>query len=87
MKKLFFFSALIFSLATIGCSSSSTEQKQNDAVAPDTTKGASVMTHDSIKTDQASLAYICPCGGCPEVKEPKAGKCPKCGIDLVQEKK
>lgn len=35
----------------------------------------------------AAAVYICPCGGCPEVKESKPGKCPKCEMDLVEEKK
>ncbi|MEW6467415.1 MAG: heavy metal-binding domain-containing protein [Bacteroidota bacterium] len=40
------------------------------------------------KSDTADqLVYICPCGGCPEVKESQPGKCPKCEMDLVEEKK
>ena len=27
--------------------------------------------------------YICPCGGCPEIKMAEGGACPKCKMDLV----
>ena len=41
--------------------------------------------NDSIAT--AGITFICPCGGCPEVKESKAGNCPKCKMELVEKKK
>jgi hypothetical protein len=38
---------------------------------------------DSHDHQNASGKYICPCGGCPEVKLDKGGDCPKCGMELV----
>ena len=72
---------IIASLAVIGCGNDA-ENKNQEAMPPaDTSKGISVMAHDSTNKD---VAYVCPCGGCPEVKESKPGKCPKCDLELVQ---
>ena len=90
MKKLFLspvvIGSFVLSLFIFGCGSSE-EKKQNDAVAPDTSKGVSAMSHDSLSTDPGAVVYVCPCGGCPDVKESKPGKCPKCDMDLVENKK
>ena len=86
MRKLILSAAVIMTITLFSCGNSG-EKKQNDGVAPDTTKGRSVMAPDSMKKDQAALVYVCPCGGCPEVKESKPGKCPKCQLDLVEQKK
>ena len=88
MKKHFLFPvAIVISLTFFSCRNSK-EENQNDGVVPkDTSKGVSAMVHDSIHTNEASLVYICPCGGCPEVRESKPGNCPKCGIELAKEKK
>ena len=84
MHKLFLSLAVILSLCFCGCRSEE-EQKNQDSMPPrDTSKGESVMANDSLKD---AMVYVCPCGGCPEVKEPKPGKCPKCDLDLVKEKK
>ncbi|MBI3502015.1 MAG: hypothetical protein HY063_09490 [Bacteroidetes bacterium] len=83
MKNLFLSAAVIFSFTLFSCGTTE-EKKQNDAVKPDTSKGVSAMKNDSAKSE---LAYVCPCGGCPEVKEAKPGNCPKCGLELVKEKK
>jgi len=85
MKKVFLFSVLALSITLFGCGNSE-EKKQDDGNIPpaDTSKGVSAMTGDSL---HGATAYVCPCGGCPEVKESKAGKCPKCQMDLVEEKK
>lgn len=87
MKKLFLLSAIAISVTLFGCGNS-TEKKQDDGAVPaDTSKGVSAAAHDSLHTTEASLVYICPCGGCPEVKESKPGNCPKCDMELVVEKK
>ena len=88
MKKMFLFSTLALSMTMFSCGNSE-EKKQDDGNTPvaDTSKGVSAMSHDSLSNDPTSIVYICPCGGCPEVKESKEGKCPKCQMDLVQEKK
>ncbi|MBI4929799.1 MAG: hypothetical protein HY841_03480 [Bacteroidetes bacterium] len=87
MKTFFISVALIVSLLFYGCGNSG-EKKQDDGAVPhDTSNGVSAMLLDSLHTDQASLVYVCPCGGCPEVKESKQGNCPKCGLELVEEKK
>lgn len=72
MKRIFFGSLFVFAVALAACGGAE-EKKQMDSVAPDSSKG--------------ELAYICPCGRCPEVREKAAGKCPKCEMDLVEEKK
>lgn len=83
MKKSLLSAAIISSVYFSGCGNS--EEKKNEAMpAPDTSKGVSASVSDS---SHADLAYICPCGGCPEVKESKPGKCPKCDMELVAEKK
>lgn len=84
MKQLFFsvLCALFFVIASCGHSQ---EPKQKDSVSPDTGQ-ASVMATDSLGKEQAAV-YICPCGGCPEIRESHLGLCSKCGIDLVVEKK
>ena len=87
MKKLLLSVAVIASISLFGCGNSG-EKKQDDGAIPhDTTHGVSAQDTSSLKTDAAALAYVCPCGGCPDVKESKPGNCPKCGLDLVQEKK
>jgi Heavy metal binding domain len=88
MKKVFLFFALGLSLALFSCGNAD-EKKQDDGNVPpaDTSKGVSSMVHDSLSKDAAAVVYVCPCGGCPEVKESKAGKCPKCQLELVEEKK
>lgn len=84
MKKVLLLASVVLSITMFSCGSSQ-EHKHEDAMpVTDTSNGISAMAHDSLNTQ---LAYICPCGGCPEVKESKAGKCPKCEMDLVEEKK
>lgn len=84
MRKVFLFAAIVFSTTLFSCGSATKEQNQHDGVVADTSKGVSAMSHDTLS---GALVYICPCGGCPEIKESKAGKCTKCEMDLVQEKK
>ena len=84
MKKLLLHIAIITSLSFFGCGNSE-EKKQDDGAVPhDTSHGVSAMANDSL---HGELAYICPCGGCPEIRESKPGKCSKCEMDLVEEKK
>ena len=81
MKKFFLPLAIIASLSIMSCGNNS-EKKNQEAMPPaDTSKGVSVMAHDSSNKD---VAYVCPCGGCPEVRECKPGKCPKCDLVLVR---
>lgn len=91
MKKYFLFpvigGAVILSLIFSACGNSKEKKQDDGAVPKDTSKGISAMVPDTIKTADASLVYICPCGGCPEVRESKPGNCPKCGIELAVEKK
>ena len=90
MKKHFLFPVVIgavtLSFTFFGCGNSK-EKKQEDGVKPDTSKGVSAMVRDTLHKQESSLVYVCPCGGCPEVREAKAGNCPKCGLELVVEKK
>ena len=84
MKTLFISVALIVSLLFFRCGNSG-EKKQDDRAIPhDTSNGVSAMVHDTLPDE---IAYICPCGGCPEVKESNPGNCPKCEMELVEEKK
>ena len=76
---LFLASFFMFS----SCGNSETKKNEEAVPATDTSKGISVMKSDSLNSN---LAYVCPCGGCPEIKESKPGKCSKCGIELEQEK-
>lgn len=78
MKKLIFSMFLTASMLFAACGNSAKEEPKQEA--------APVLTSDSSGV-QAEAAWICPCGGCPEVREKAAGKCPKCEMDLVQEKK
>ena len=87
MKKSLFSIAVIASLFFWGCGNSEEKKQYDGAVPHDTSNGVSAMSNDSLHGEQASLMYICPCGGCPEVKESKPGKCPKCEMELVEEKK
>ena len=82
------FSAFSLSMIMFSCGNSE-EKKQDDGNTPvaDTSKGVSAMSHDSLSKDSSAVVYVCPCGGCPEVRESKQGKCPKCEMDLVVEKK
>ena len=86
MRKLFLLSALALSVAFTGCGNSG-EKKQDDGVAPDTSKGVSAMAHDSLSKDATAVVYVCPCGGCPEIRESKPGNCSKCQMELAVEKK
>ncbi len=83
MKKIYLSAAVIFSITLFSCGNGE-QKKQNDSVKPDTSKGVSAMKNDSTGNE---TAYVCPCGGCPEVKEKNPGNCPKCGLELVKEKK
>ena len=84
MKKYLKFLFVVFFISfAFACGNS--EEKKNEAMPPsDTSNGVSAMTHDSL---HGELAYICPCGGCPEIRESKPGKCSKCEMELVAEKK
>ena len=84
MKQTFLSFVIAASLFTFGCGNNSEKKNQEDMLPADTSKGVSVMAHDSSNKD---VAYVCPCGGCPEVKESNPGKCPKCDMELVQKKK
>ena len=89
MKKLFLFPVAvgitISSMAFYGCGNAAEKKQDDGGVAPvDTSKGVSAMAHDSLHG--GDIVYICPCGGCPEVKESQSGNCSKCGMELVQEK-
>ena len=87
MKKIFLSFAICASITLISCGNS-VEKKQDDGAIPhDTTHGVSAQDTSKMKMDNASLAYICPCGGCPEIKESKPGTCSKCGLELVEQKK
>ena len=79
--------AIALSLTILGCGNAKEKKQDDGAVPKDTSKGVSVMVADTLHKQEGSLVYICPCGGCPEVREAKAGNCPKCGIELVKEKK
>lgn len=87
MKKILLPVAFTASLFLFACGNSTEHKHEEVMPVADTSNGVSVMTTDSIHGDQASLTYICPCGGCPEVRESNPGKCPKCEMDLVKEKK
>ncbi|HEY4798579.1 MAG TPA: heavy metal-binding domain-containing protein [Bacteroidia bacterium] len=87
MKKYFVISVVGLSFVLFSCGGAGENKNQEVMPKPDTTKGVSASLHDALKKDQASLVYICPCGGCPEVRESKPGNCRKCGIELVEEKK
>jgi len=91
MKKYFLIpvvaGAVVMSLAFFGCGNSKEKKQDDGAVPKDTSKGVSAMVKDTLRKSEASLVYICPCGGCPEVRESKPGSCPKCGIELAVEKK
>ena len=83
MKNFFLPAVIASSLFLFGCGNA--EEKNQESMPPaDTSKGVSAMTHDSTGKE---LAYICPCGGCPEIRESKPGNCSKCEMELVQEKK
>jgi hypothetical protein len=84
MKKFF---AFLLSIVFFGCGGSENKTRDDGGLPVDTSKGVSVMTSDSLHKNNAELVYVCPCGGCPEVRESKPGNCPKCGIELVEEKK
>ena len=85
MKKVFLSIMFAAALAFAGCGNSE-EKKQDDGTVPhDTTHGVSVMNNSAGK--EGEIAYVCPCGGCPDVRESKPGKCPKCEMELVAEKK
>ncbi len=85
MKKLFLLSAVLLCMTMFSCGDPG-EKKQNDGVVPDTTHGVSAMAQDSLSKEQAAWVYVCPCGGCPEIKESKPGNCTKCGLELVEQK-
>lgn len=87
MKTFFLSAALIASFSFFSCGNSGEKRQDNEAIPPDTSNGASAMINDSLHEEQASLVYVCPCGGCPEVKESKPGNCPKCDMELVAQKK
>lgn len=84
MKKVLLTFAVVSSVMLFACGSA--EEKKHEEVMPaaDTSQGVSAMTQDSA---HGELAYICPCGGCPEIRETQPGKCSKCEMDLVAEKK
>ena len=85
MKQFLFSATLLASIFFASCSNSSHENKQEEQMpSADTSKGVSAFITDSTSKE---VAYICPCGGCPEVKESKPGNCPKCQMELVKEKK
>lgn len=84
MKKAFLFSAVIFLITLFACGSSADQKHEETMPTADTSHGVSASAHDSLS---GYAVYICPCGGCPEIREPKAGKCSKCEMDLVAEKK
>lgn len=73
MKERFLTALLIVSCIAINGCGNMNEKKQQDTVIPD--------------TSSIAIAYVCPCSGCPEVRESKPGKCPKCEMELVEEKK
>ncbi len=81
MRKLILSAAVIAAITFSGCGNAEEKHEHHDGVPADTTGGVSVMKSDATQGD---LAYICPCGGCPEIKP---GKCSKCQMDLVEEKK
>jgi hypothetical protein len=94
MKKVIMISALTIVVAAFtACSGSTstavpavdtTAKMQTDTtkmVAMDTTKMA---TMDTTKTTATSVKYTCKMH--PEVISDKPGKCPKCGMDLVEVK-
>lgn len=84
MKKVLLFSAFTLSMTLFSCGGS-TDQKYDETMpAADTSHGVSASAPDSLN---GATVYICPCGGCPEIRESKAGKCSKCEMDLVAEKK
>ena len=87
MKKIFLLSAVVLSMTLFSCGNSGEQKQEESMPAPDTSKGVSAMSHDSLSKDSAAMVYVCPCGGCPDVKESKPGKCPKCDMALVLEKK
>ena len=87
MKKILFAAIFTVSVFLVACGSSNEHKSEESVPLTDTSNSVSVMSTDSINGDQAGLTYICPCGGCPEVKVSHPGKCPKCEMDLVEEKK
>lgn len=86
MKKFLLPAALAVSMAFFACGSQAEKKHEDGAVPQDTSKGISAA-HDALHGDSTALAYICPCGGCPEIRESQPGKCSKCQMELVEEKK
>jgi ABC-type Zn uptake system ZnuABC Zn-binding protein ZnuA len=88
MKKIFLSSLFALSALLFSCGNAEVK-KQDDGNTPvvDTSKGISAALSDSLGENTDVVVYVCPCGGCPEVREPKSGKCPKCEMGLVVEKK
>jgi hypothetical protein len=71
--KNFFLSVILAVALLAGCkSSTNNEQAKSTDTVQDSTQIAGV--------------YICPCGGCPEIRESKPGNCSKCEMPLVPEK-
>ncbi len=83
MKKLLLLSAIICSLFLFSCGNASEKKTDDGAIPADTSNGVSVMNEGKSSSD---VGYICPCGGCPEIRETAPGKCSKCEMDLVEEK-
>ena len=76
MKQAIIASAIFIATIFTACSSGS-----SSASTKDTSAATTSMSADSSKTMMASVKYTCKMH--PEVISDTAGKCPKCGMDMV----
>ncbi len=66
-----------------GQQSQAAENIPGDVVSPSHQIGQSNQMQSNSEGNQATTMYTCPMH--PEVRQPKPGRCPKCGMDLVPE--
>jgi uncharacterized paraquat-inducible protein A len=81
MKKSIILAAFLAAFAFVGCK----HCDPKTCTDPNCKERIAAAKADSLKNGATAAAYDCPMH-CEGAKSDKAGKCPKCGMDLEKQK-
>ena len=86
--KLFILSFAFIALGMlVSCNSNETNENDSSEIIEDTVNTGNDTKEttevEDVKAEDQTVKYVCP-AGCEEGKSDKAGNCPTCGMELIE---